>query len=403
MDQRPHTRPVGLAEGADILLQRRHLKDRRRPEAVRQRLQQRRDPLAAQPLGDRLLRIGIILGEEAGEVARQIGIGLRAGLKLIEQLLLASAQRLRRQSRRRQTRVEGRLVSRAGLAGNVLAVHPRQLLHVEARRRGLALLKRKGLRHLLARHDLAVVARRPAQQRQIVEERLRQIPLLAEFAHEGRPVALRIGLTRMVDDHRQMRILRHRRPQRTEKHDVLERILDMVVAADDVRHPLRDVVEHVRQMEDRGTVRAHDDKVLRVLRLLLDVPLHQVVIGDYALLRHPEDDALALAALVFAVGQAPGHEILGHRQMVLPLRGLIKNLLVPVQPQPLHAVDQRLNRLRRRTLQIGILHAQQKLSPRVTGIEPIENRGTDIADVHLPRRRRGKTDPDLISHDLPLI
>ena len=180
--------------------------------------------------------------------------------------------------------------------------------------------------------------------------------------------------------------------------DVLEGVLHVVVAADDVGDALRDVVEHVGQVEDRRAVGAHDDEVLRVLRLLAHAALDQVVILDDALLRHPEDDALALAALVLPVGQAAAEQLLGHLQVARPLAGLVKDLAVPVQPQPPHAIQERPDGLRGGALKVGILHAQQERPAHVPREKPVEDRRADVPDVHLARRRRRETNPDLLYH-----
>ena len=186
--------------------------------------------------------------------------------------------------------------------------------------------------------------------------------------------------------------------QGLEELDVLEGVLHVVVAADDVGDALRDVVEHVGQVEDGRAVGTHDDEVLRVLGLLLHVALHEVVVLNDAFLGHAEDDALALAALVFLVGQAAAEEVLGHFQMVLALAGLVEDLAVPVQAQPLHAVEQGLDGLGRRAFQVRILHAQEELAAHVPGEEPIEDCRADVADVHLAGGRRRETYPNLLCH-----
>ena len=290
------------------------------------------------------------------------------------------------------------LVGFAGLTGDIFAIHPGELLHIKARGGGLALGEVEGLDHLGAGHHFAVVARRPAEEGEVVEEGFGQVAQLAELADEGRAIALGVGLAGVVDDHRQMRVLRHRRADGLEELDVLEGVFHVVIAADDVGHALGDVVEDVGQVEDGRTIGADDDEVLRVLRLLLHVALDQVVILNHALLGHPEDDALALAALVLLVGIALGQQLLGHRQVVFALTGLVHHLAIIIQPQPRHALEQRLNRLRGRPLQIRVFHAEQKLAAHVPGIEPVENGRANVANVHLPRWRRRKTNPNLLCH-----
>ena len=73
------------------------------------------------------------------------------------------------------------------------------------------LLELELLDHLFAGKDLAVAFRMPAEEEKIVEERLREITLLAVLADESGAVALRIGLALLIDDHREMPVLRHGR------------------------------------------------------------------------------------------------------------------------------------------------------------------------------------------------
>ena len=81
-----------------------------------------------------------------------------------------------------------------------------------------------------------------------------------------------------------------------EKLDVLERVLHVVVAANDVRDALVYVVHHVGQVENRRPVGTDDREILDVLGLLGHVSLDYVVILDHAILGHAEhDDGAGLA------------------------------------------------------------------------------------------------------------
>jgi len=73
------------------------------------------------------------------------------------------------------------------------------------------------------------------------------------------------------------------------------------------------------------------------------------------------------------------------------LLGLVHRLLVVVQSQPLHHVEQRRDGGRRAAFQVGILDAQQESPAGMPGHKPVEDGRADVADVHVPRRRRRET------------
>jgi len=222
------------------------------------------------------------------------------------------------------------------------------------------------------------------------------------LADERRAVALRVGLALLVDDHRQVPVLRHRRAERLEDADVLERVLHMVVAADDVRHALVDVVDDVRDVEDRRAVGADDREVRNVLGLLRHVALDDVVELDDALLRHPEhrhDARLAVARrLLDLVGVARGEQPVDGLQMALDVLRLVEDLLVPVETEPLHAVEEDGDGLGRGALEIRVLDAQQELAARVAREQPVVDGRADVADMHLARRRRRKANANVVVH-----
>ena len=383
-----------LALGVDRQLDRLVGEIGQRLEGVRHLAQQRADARRREPLLHGRGVEGIVLGEEVDAVPGNVGVGLGARLHRVEDGVEVAGERRGGQARGGHPGEELALEVLARLAGDVLAVHPAQLLHVEAGGARLAAVEGERLDHLLARHDLAVLAGRPAEQDEEVEERLGQIALLLELADERRAIALRIRLSLVVDDHRQVAIFGRRGAHRLEDLDVLERVLDVVVAADHVRDGHVDVVHHVGEVEDRRAVGADDDEVLHVLGLLLHVALDEVVEDEVAVLGHAEDEAFAGAALVLAVGEAARLEIGRDGQVAFGLGALVDGRLVIVQTQPRHAGEQRLDGLGGGALAIGVLHAQEELAIGVAGEEPVEDGGADIADVDVPRGAGCEADAD---------
>ena len=153
---------------------------------------------------------------------------------------------------------------------DVLRVHPEELLGVEDRRRGAHALERELALHLLARQDLAVAARRPAEQREEVEERLGQDALVAPLLDGGGAVPLGELLAVGAEDHAEVRELRDRRAERPEERDVLGRVGEVVVAADDVRDPHVGVVHADAEVVERMAVGAHEDEVVEGVGRKLD-------------------------------------------------------------------------------------------------------------------------------------
>ena len=257
------------------------------------------------------------------------------------------------------------------------------------------LLDVEELDHLRAREHLALVAGVPAEEQEVVEQRLGQVALLAELAHERRAVALRVGLALRVDDHREVPVGRGRGAERLEELDVLERVLHVVVAADHVRHALVDVVHHVREVEDRRAVGTDDREVGHVLGLLLHVALDHVVEGERALLGHAEHHHLACLAvaggLLHLVGAAVGEQLLHARKVARHVLRLVEYGLVVVEAKPFHAVHQGLYGLGRGAFEVGVFHAQQELAAGVARVEPVVDGGADVADMHFARRRRGES------------
>ena len=58
---------------------------------------------------------------------------------------------------------------------------------------------------LVEREQLALAVEAPAEQSEVVDDRLRQVSRVAELLDRGRPVALREALTVRPEDHREVR------------------------------------------------------------------------------------------------------------------------------------------------------------------------------------------------------
>ena len=105
----------------------------------------------------------------------------------------------------RRDRAGGRLL-------HVVTVHPGQLVDVEHGRAVADRFEIEPARHLVGRQDFLVLPRRPAEQREVVDQRLGQDAARAELRHPRRAVTLRQRRVIRPQHERQMRERRRRAP-----------------------------------------------------------------------------------------------------------------------------------------------------------------------------------------------
>jgi hypothetical protein len=164
-----------------------------------------------------------------------------------------------------------------GQARQILGVHPGELLAVEDRRRGVEPFARKELRHLLPGQDFAIVTRAPAEQSQIVVERLGEVSLGAEFLDRGGPETLGQPLLVGAQDERQVPEDGHRPPQRLEERNVLRGVRQVILAAQHVGDAHVDVVADHRHVVGRGSVGAQENEVVEGVRWKIHRSAHQIL------------------------------------------------------------------------------------------------------------------------------
>ena len=320
-----------------------------------------------------------------------------------------------------------------------LAVEPFEPLAVED---GAALVDGRqveALDDLVDREDLLLGPGRPAEQRQVVDERFAD-EALGDVVGDRR-LALALAHLRPVgiEDERQVGEARHRVAERPEEQDVLGRVREMVLAPDHVGHLHRRIVDDDREVVERRAVAADDHEIAAEVRDVdLDPSADDVVEGDHAG-PDPEADGrrttlgLARGALVgrqrgtpadvagwlpgrflgLAVGiellgraiagiglvlgeQAPGRLGIDREAKQLAVRGeraarrLAGDLgtLVPAEPEPVQPVEDVLLERDRVAGLVGVLEAEHERAARVTGVEIVEQRRPGGADVERPGRAR---------------
>jgi hypothetical protein len=106
--------------------------------------------------------------------------------------------------------------------------------------------------------------------------------LVAILQHAHGAVALRkLGAVRS-QDHGYVRVDRRLDAQRAQHVDLARRVVDVIVAADDVRDAHVVVVDHDAEIVGRRAIRARDDQVIELAAVEHDRAVHDIVDDDAA-------------------------------------------------------------------------------------------------------------------------
>ena len=160
---------------------------------------------------------------------------------------------------------------------DVLGVHPEGLVvgpvtrvvvvEIEDRVRAMNVLEREFLDKLLERIDLFLfAARRPAKQRKKIAKRGgdKTGVAIGRQRNDLAVLALREFAFVRCEDQRKMRELRRRHAESFVDQNLFVRVRQMVLSANDMRDPHLDVVANDREIVERMTVRAEQDKIFGV-------------------------------------------------------------------------------------------------------------------------------------------
>ncbi len=326
-----------------------------------------------------------------------------------------------------------------------MPVRPGELLFVEHAGAVADAVQRKPARELVDRHELGIVtataaagvARRPADEREVVHQRLRQVPLRAELRDRRRAVALRQRAVVRAHHKREVREGRRRKPQRLVYENLPRRVGNVILAANHMRDLHQRVVDDDGKVVRGRAVGADDDRIADHVGLKPHVSAHRVGEDDVALLRHAEADRRTLARRDARGGgvarQAPARAGVARRTSVrdrvltlgvelrrraetvvrvvraeqllrvrlievqplgLPVRPVPAadvRPLIPLEAQPAQIADNRRLRLARRALDVGVLDAQDDGAAGTAREQPVEQRRPRVADVELTGGARCKT------------
>ena len=207
------------------------------------------------------------------------------------------------------------------------------------------------------------------------------------------------------------------------------RIGEMIVAANDLRDAHVVIVDDDRQHVGRRAVGAQQNEIVEILVLEDDASLHGVLDDRLAVLgRLDAHDigraggrlggvAIAPAAVVApgalfrlgllahlleflrggvaAIGAALRQQRFGDLGMARGARGLVDDLAVPIEAEPLQPVDDGVDRRLRGALAVGVFDAQHHPAAVLLGVEPVEQRRARAADMQKAGGRRSEAGDDL--------
>ena len=266
------------------------------------------------------------------------------------------------------------------------------------------------------REQLARLVERPAEQRQEIEHRVRQIAVVAELQNGCRSVPLAQFRAVGPKDDRQVNEVRHVVPQRLVEHLVARRARQPLLRSHHVRYLHRMVVHYVRQVIRREAVRLQQNEIVEQRYVERNRPAHEIIDGAGAFEGRLEAhhgveilslgllrlDRIATAAVVagavaFRLLLAPhvvdallgavaevrltfGDEALGvllieRKPLRLDVRAVSAVLprpLVPIEAEPRERVEDRIHRPRHEARLIRVLDAHDERPAGVAGVQPVE-------------------------------
>ena len=114
-----------------------------------------------------------------------------------------------------------------------------------------------------------------------------------------------------------------------------------------------------------------------------------------AVIRQTEQHRGAGLSRIEFISNPSGDQVARRLLVMFALGGLVHHLAVVIKSKPFHALEQGVDRLFCGTLQIGVLNAEQELSSAMAGVKPVENCGSDIADMNLSRGGRRESGPEI--------
>ena len=322
---------------------------------------------------------------------------------------------------------------------DVLAVEVRELFDIEDGRGLRNAGHIEGFCELVDREDLPFAAGRPAEERDVVHDRLREEALRDKILVGRVAVALGHFVVRVAHDGRAVDIARHVPAETFVQKVVLRRAGEILAAAHDVGDAHEMIVNDVCKVVGRQTVALDEHLIVEIgVRrgdvaedlvverrfalvgdLLADDPRHTGIETALHLFRGKIAAGIVLAGEVAGIlfglglvaeaviGVAALHEALGVGEIgVAPLgldvgtdRAADVGAFVVVKTAVAQRFINDLDRALYLAGLVGVLDAEQELAVRVAGDAPGVERRAQIAHVHIPRGARRETGADLAARD----
>src|SRR3989338_8296431 len=163
----------------------------------------------------------------------------------------------------------------------MLVIKPLQLFRPKHCAGLVYALQRKEFRQLRKRIQLPLSSRIPTQERQVVDERFGEVALRFVLVDRHRAVAFGHFCFVGGKDKRDVRVLWPDKLQRLLYQYLPLRVRNVVLAADDVRHPHVVVVDNHRQVVKRLVDIARDDKVAKLGGVKSYLAAYCIVEGNF--------------------------------------------------------------------------------------------------------------------------
>ena len=173
---------------------------------------------------------------------------------------------------------------------HVAPVHPRKFFRVEHSGAVTDTRHVKPARHLGRQHQLFAITWRPPEQREVIDERLGQIPARAELLHTRGAMPLR--QRRMIGPQHQRQVCkgRRRQPERFVDQDLSRCVGNVILAANHMSHLHQRIVNDHGKVVGRPAIGSHDDRVTNHRGVEGHGAAHEIHKRDLTIGRHDKSN-----------------------------------------------------------------------------------------------------------------
>ena len=302
---------------------------------------------------------------------------------------------------------------------------------------------------LFFREDFLLALRSPAEERQIVHDRFRQVAHIPVFGDRGRAMTLAHLLVIFAEDQGNMTKLRRFIAKRFIDGELARGVREMFFRADDVGDFHERVIDDNSEVVDRNAVGFHDDEITDTGCLEFNMSANHVIKSEDAVFSDFETDdrfssfgfvlgffffgevaavfiidrslagielrlaaffqlfCAAVAVVRFAFIEKSLYfllvEIEAFGLAVRTMRAAYVDAFIPVHAEPFQRIFDILFGFLGGTLQIRIFDADEEGAVSVTSNQPVEERGARTTDMKWACRARGKTNFQFLFHLLKLL